>query len=391
VKKEQIEKSKALLGEDTFEMLIRVHEDAIWMLESLGVGCTHPVILKIYEKFEEEGLAIFFEDRIYITSDLLFKSLESVPDVADFFVPPTTVLVGNNASHVYNDATGKGGITLSAGHIVRIAKAAGKNSSVGGLGTGPALKNDALQMGLMAEHCQKPLCLRITSDAGFEKAKALHAERKDIMAEFPMISPMETDGKFSDAFVRAVEAGLPLMVTSKPLAGVDAPYCYNSVLAMAHAEVLFGICTAQLLNPGLVCVHGGSPAIADPQNDFTPNSSLMGHDIANILMAHLSLILDIPTCQRAGADIKSGKALCLKYGMHMVCHSFGILPDSGDFSFAKLEEDMEMAETVKAEDAPDVKMPVYDERGMESLRRNELKSYKDDPLTKENAGKVFVQ
>jgi len=35
-------------------------------------------------------------------------------------------------------------------------------------------------------------------------------------------------------------------------------------------------------------------------------------------------------------------------------------------------------------------MPVYDERGMESIRRNALAMYMDDPLTTANIGKVFV-
>jgi hypothetical protein len=35
-------------------------------------------------------------------------------------------------------------------------------------------------------------------------------------------------------------------------------------------------------------------------------------------------------------------------------------------------------------------MPVYDERGMESIRRTGLGMYIEDPLTTANIGKVFV-
>jgi hypothetical protein len=46
---------------------------------------------------------------------------------------------------------------------------------------------------------------------------------------------------------------------------------------------------------------------------------------------------------------------------------------------------------VTPEDAPEVEMPVYDERGMESIRNIGLGMYIDDPLTTANLGKVFVE
>jgi hypothetical protein len=61
-----------------------------------------------------------------------------------------------------------------------------------------------------------------------------------------------------------------------------------------------------------------------------------------------------------------------------------------DFSFVKLEKVIKIADEVTADDAPDVKMPVYDERGMKSIQRYGLSMYLDDPLTTANLGKIFV-
>ena len=47
-KQEQVEKSKSLLGEDTVDMLIKVHQDALWILENLGVGCKQPEIQEAF-------------------------------------------------------------------------------------------------------------------------------------------------------------------------------------------------------------------------------------------------------------------------------------------------------------------------------------------------------
>ncbi len=98
-------------------------------------------------------------------------------------------------------------------------------------------------------------------------------------------SPLEVNENFSAYFVKVVEAGLPVFISAMPMAGISAPFCYNGVLAMTHAEVLFGICAAQLLNPGLICIHAGFPSIADPRIEYNPNYGLISHHLLNILMA----------------------------------------------------------------------------------------------------------
>ena len=74
----------------------------------------------------------------------------------------------------------------------------------------------------------------------------------------------------------------------------------------------------------------------------------------------------------------------------MIRHAFGFLRHLVDFSFAKLEQAIQIAEEVSAEEAPDFEMPVYDERGMASIQRVGLGMYMEDSLTTANIGKVFV-
>jgi hypothetical protein len=73
----------------------------------------------------------------------------------------------------------------------------------------------------------------------------------------------------------------------------------------------------------------------------------------------------------------------------MIRHPFAFLRYLIDFSFEKLEKAMRIAEKVTPEDAPDVVMPEYDERGMESIQRIGVGMYMEDPLTTANLGKVF--
>lgn len=402
--KEQVERSKSLLGDDTVEMLFQVHKDALWILENLGVGCKEPEIQGVFRQFESEGLAVVYEDRAYVMSGLVEKCLQSVPGLDEFFVPMNSFFIGGTAPYVYDDKAGHGGVAPTAEHVARIAQIAQENQVVAGMGRGIKLKDEVLQMNIMVEHCAKPVYFAVTSDASLARAKEIYEERKNIMIVFCLTRPpLEVSENFSEDFVKVVKAGLPVFISAMPMAGISAPYCYNGVLAMTHAEVLFGICAAQLLNPGVTCVHAGFPTIADPRIEYNPNYGLISHNFLNILMAHLNFMLDLPTfqsggttheehpTQRAYADAKMGQALCLKYGFHMIRHPFAFLRYLIDFSFGKLEKAIHIAEEVSPEDAPEVEMPVYDERGMESIKRIGLGMYMEDPLTTANLGKIFVE
>lgn len=403
IQEEQLARSRAVLGEETVEMLLRVHQDALWMLENLGVGCKQPEIQAAFQKFEKDGLAFVYEDRIFVTEVLARKCLAQVPGLKDFFVPMNSFFIGGTAPYVYDDEKRKGGVFPTTEHATEIARIAEQNEAVAGMGRGIKLKDEVAQMTLMAENCSKPLYFAITSDEALNRAGEIYQERQNIMIVFCLTRPpLEVNENFSEHFVKVVKMGLPVFISAMPMAGISAPFCYNGVLAMTHAEVLFGICAAQLLNPGVTCIHAGFPTIADPRIEYNPNYGLVSHNLLNILMTHLNLILDLPTCQSAGTtheehlterayqDAMNGQAMCLKYGFHMMRHPFAFLRYLIDFSFEKLLKASALSRGITSADAPPLTMPVYDERGMESVRQIGLGMYMDDPLTTANFGKVFV-
>lgn len=400
---EQVKRSTQLFGADTIEMLNQSSEDAFWILENLGVGCKQADMIDAFKPYEEQGLAVVHEGRIYVTRPLVEKCLETVPKVSDFFVPLNSFFIGGTAPYMYDDQKKQGGIMPTADDVVRIAKIAQEQSAVGGMGRAVKLKDEVEQMNLMDQHCAKPLYFAVTSQASLKRAVELHEKRGNVMIVFCLTRPpVEINENFSDSFVQVVKAGLPVFISAMPMAGISAPFCYNGVLSMTHAEVLFGICTAQLLNPGVTCIHAGYPTIADPRIDYNPNYGLKSHNLLNILMTHLNLMLDIPTFQsacttheqhvtdRALADAKMGHAMCKKYGVHMIRHPFAFLQYLIDFSVEKLEKCIEIFDSTTAEDAPEIEMPRYDERGMESVMNIGLGMYMDDPLTTANFGKIFV-
>ncbi len=400
----RIEKSKSLFGDATVEMLLQSHEDALWILENIGVGCKQPDMLKAFSKYESDGLAVVHEGRVYIMRDLVDMCLKRVPPPSEFFVPMNSFLIGGTAPYIYDDKKGEGGIMPTIDHVREIARIAEKNDLVNGMGRGVKLQDEVVQMNLMDELCTKPLYFAVTSDTSLKRAVELYQKRKNIMIVFCLTRPpLEVNENFSDSYVNCVKAGLPLVISAMPMAGISAPYCYNGVLSMTHAEVLFGICVAQLLNPGMFCVHSGFPTIADPRIEYNPNYGLISHNLLNILMTHMNLILDLPTFQsacttheehlteKAYADAKMGQAMCKKYGVHIIRHPFAFLRYLIDFSIEKLERGIEIFENVTPDDAPDIDMPVYDERGMASVMNTGLGMYMQDSLTTANLGKIFVE
>ena len=74
----------------------------------------------------------------------------------------------------------------------------------------------------------------------------------------------------------------------------------------------------------------------------------------------------------------------------MIRHSFGFLRHLVDFSFAKYEAAIQIAEEVTADEAPEIEIPEYDERGMESIQSVGLGMYMDDSLTTANIGRIFM-
>ena len=62
---EQVEESKALLGKEVVEMLLQVHQDALWILENLGVGCKQPEI-GLNARYVIDTFSVIDQDKVRI-------------------------------------------------------------------------------------------------------------------------------------------------------------------------------------------------------------------------------------------------------------------------------------------------------------------------------------
>jgi len=108
---------------------------------------------------------------------------------------------------------------------------------------------------------------------GIDRAEL--AREPSLMTVVNTNSPLRLDGPMSDGLIAMAEAGQPVIATPFTLAGAMAPSTLAGALAQQHAEALFVVALAQLVNPGTPMVYGGftsnvdmrsgSPAFGTPE------------------------------------------------------------------------------------------------------------------------------
>ena len=108
---------------------------------------------------------------------------------------------------------------------------------------------------------------------GIDRAQL--AREPSLMTVVNTNSPLRLDGPMSDGLIAMAQAGQPVIATPFTLSGAMAPSTLAGALAQQHAEALFVVALAQIVNPGTPMVYGGftsnvdmrsgSPAFGTPE------------------------------------------------------------------------------------------------------------------------------
>ena len=78
-----------------------------------------------------------------------------------------------------------------------------------------------------------------------------------------MVSPLSLDTEVTDILIEWCSHGLPLALSSAPMAGSTAPITLAGTLVQLNAEQLSGIVLSQLVRPGTPVLAGYVPGLAD--------------------------------------------------------------------------------------------------------------------------------
>lgn len=385
------------------ELLEKIHDDALRVLEEVGVKCVSPEVRQV---FEETGLAAFDEStgHIHVLRPLVEQALGTTPKRDQYWIPEDAFGVGGTAPFVYDDDTGEL-IPPTFDHLIRIAKTVNAADVVQFMARGVLLKGEEVKViDTIIEHCHKPIYVAAVTDEGIARAEEVHQSRGNLTVQFSIInSPLNIIESMMPPFFSCVQKGIPIYVSTMPMAGLSAPYSMSGLLTLTHAEGLFGLTLAQLINPGITVVHAGLPSIANIQKNYAVDLGLVSHNIANLLQEKLNKRLDIPSIQtacttsqerpnkKAEEEAVTGFSLMKKYGFHQMRHSFGFLKELISFSIDKLERHIDLCRETGADQAPDIELDAYDPEGFEVIARNGSQAnYMRDDHTLKNTGKCFL-
>ena len=384
-------------------LLEKIHTDALRVLEEVGVKCVSKEVRQI---FEDTGLAAFDESsgHIHVLSPLIEQVLATAPKRDQYWIPEDSFGVGGTAPFLYDDQTGEL-VEPTFEHLERIATIVNDADAIQFMARGVLIKKQEVRvMDTIVRNCHKPIYVAAVTDEGIERALEIHETRGNITIQFSIInSPLNVIESMIDPFLSCVRKGIPIYVSTMPMAGLSGPYSMSGLITLTHAEALFGIALAQLVNPGITVVHAGLPSIANIQKNYAVDLGLKAHNIANLIQEKVNKQLDIPSIQTACTTSQDrpnqvaedeavyGYGLMKKYGFHQMRHAFGFLKELISFSIAKLERHVQLCLEAGPEGAPQLENVPYDPEGFEVILRNGSNAnYMRDDHTLKNTGKYFL-
>jgi trimethylamine:corrinoid methyltransferase-like protein len=389
---------------DNSELLEKIHGDALRVLEEVGVRCESEEVRRV---FEDTGLAAYDETtgHIHVLKPLVEQALSTAPRRSQYWIPEDSFGVGGTAPFVYDDEKGHL-VEPTLSHVARIARIVDRAGPARFMARGVLIRKQEVRViDALVENCRKPIYVAAVTEAGLDRAREVHEKRGNLTVQFSIVnSPLTVIESMIPPFLSCIRQGIPVYVSTMPMAGLSAPYSMSGLLTLTHAEGLFGITLTQLLKPGLMVVHAGLPSIANIQKNYAVDLGLVSHNVANLLQEKLNQRLGIPSIQtacttsaaspgeKAEQDGRVGFAMMKKYGFHQMRHAFGFLKELLSFSIAKLERHIELCQETGPEHCADLQREPYDSEGFEVIRRNGSRpNYMRDDHTLKNVGRVFLQ
>ncbi len=245
-----------LKGGLTKEQIDVMHEKALYLIENVGISIPHDGILKLLADYD--GVTIE-KNHVKFRSDLVLKALkEAEYDVPEYAQDNWIISAGAHQTAFYDWDSGKLREATSR-DLVDLIKLGDALDTVG---SAPVVPLDApvhLQHILMHkiayeysryrcndiyEHMDKP---------SFECANYVYEMAQAAGKRFTfgiwMISPKSFDKKGLDIAYRLLDKGIPMWVSTMPVAGVAAPITMIGAVLQSMYEHFAGLTMLNLINP----------------------------------------------------------------------------------------------------------------------------------------------
>lgn len=169
-----------------------------------------------------------------------------------------------------------------------------------------------------------------------------------------IISPLKFDPEPMAVLMEIVRSGIPVALSSAPMAGLTSPITLAGTLVQLHAEELSCIALTQMLKPGTPILYGGVPSMTDMHElDYVGGGVEFG--LMNAAISQLSQHIDVPCFNSAGvteAKIPDMQAVyektfaicqCVLSGSNCIHHVAGMLESMMKVNYSQMVIDNEIA------------------------------------------------
>jgi len=168
-----------------------------------------------------------------------------------------------------------------------------------------------------------------------------------------MVSPLLFATEVTTLLIEVCRLGMPVVLSSAPMAGSTSPITLAGTLAQLNAEQLSGLTLTQLVNPGTPVLIGPIPATADMRTgSYLGGSIELG--MANAAITQMAHYYQLPIYNSAGMtesklpDIQAGIEKTQSViqvalaGSNFIHHAAGMLEDMSTIAYEQFVIDNEI-------------------------------------------------
>jgi len=168
-----------------------------------------------------------------------------------------------------------------------------------------------------------------------------------------MVSPLLFATDVTTLLIEVCRLGMPVVLSSAPMAGSTSPITLAGTIAQLNAEQLSGLTLTQLVNPGTPVLIGPIPATADMRSgSYLGGSIELG--MANAAITQMAHFYQVPIYNSAGMtesklpDIQAGIEKTQSViqvalaGSNFIHHAAGMLEDMSTIAYEQFVIDNEI-------------------------------------------------
>jgi trimethylamine---corrinoid protein Co-methyltransferase len=196
-----------------------------------------------------------------------------------------------------------------------------------------------------------------------EVLQVVFGDRERVRRELPVsfllcpLSPLVFEAEYTDAYLEAIDWGLPAAVMPMPLMGLSGPGTLISNLVLCNCEVLAMLCLVQAAAPGTPFLYAPVAALADPHSGRF-GSGEVEHALMGAAVTEMARYYGLPVEASAGGSdqhvpgIQAGYERALNFTLPVLSQpdllvGLGLLGGSMIFSPEQLIIDLEIVRRCK--------------------------------------------